>query len=100
MGHPGKRAASSTRADPKRVDRVLDMFYSIPINQTVGTMLANMRRLHSRGSTSRGIVVDVEGAMLGPDCALVLRGPHSYWTLAREEAAILQNFLFDGSDDP
>jgi len=34
-----------------------------------------MRRLHPRGRESRGVAVDADGAMLGPDCVLVRRTP-------------------------
>ncbi len=34
-----------------------------------------MRRLDARGPASRGVVVDADGAMLGPDCVLVNRAP-------------------------
>lgn len=32
---------------------------------------AEMRRLHDRGPSARGLVVDTSGVMLGPDCVLV-----------------------------
>jgi hypothetical protein len=38
-------------------------------------MLEHMQRLYPRGAANRGICVDVEGAMLGPNCVLVGRAP-------------------------
>jgi hypothetical protein len=61
----------------------------------------NMRRLDERGPASRGIVVDAEGAMLGPDCVLVRRTGTGYRCIEPEEAAPLQSFLFGAEgDDP
>lgn len=37
------------------------------------SMQPSFHRLHSRGRDSRGLVVGHEGAMVGPDCALVRR---------------------------
>ncbi len=37
-----------------------------------------MRRLHSRGPFSRGLVVDPDGMMLGGECVLVMRAPTEY----------------------
>jgi hypothetical protein len=34
-------------------------------------MIEAMRRLYPRGARSRGVVVDADCAMLGPDCVLV-----------------------------
>lgn len=39
---------------------------------------AEMRRLHDRGPSARGLVVDAHGVMLGPDCVLVARGKTGY----------------------
>jgi hypothetical protein len=53
-----------------------------------------MQRLHSRGPSSRGIVVDRDGAMLGPDCPLVLRTTQGYRPLDRANADMVQAILF------
>lgn len=37
-----------------------------------------MRRLHERGPNCRGLAVDADGVMLGPDCVLVRRTPVGY----------------------
>ena len=60
----------------------------------------NMRRLHPRGAANRGIAVDAAGAMLGPDCALVRRMATGYRSLAGDEAAALQGFLFGYAREP
>ena len=60
----------------------------------LGGMFDNMRRLHWRGPASRGLAVDVDGAIVGPDCVLIRRMEHGYRCIAREEAAAaLQGFL-------
>jgi hypothetical protein len=56
-------------------------------------MFDNMRRLHRRGPASRGLAVDVDGAIVGPDCVLVHRAEHGYRCVTRQEAAALQDFL-------
>lgn len=64
-------------------------------------MLENMRRLHSRGAGSRGISVDVDGAMLGPHCALVQRLPGGgYRGLERDAASVLQKAVFNDNREP
>jgi hypothetical protein len=63
-------------------------------------MFDMMRRLHLRISENRGIAVDAEGAMLGPDCTLVRRGTRGYRSLAREDAAVLQDLLLGDLGDP
>jgi hypothetical protein len=45
-----------------------------------------MRRL--RGSESRGLAVDIEGAALGPDCVLVRRTPEGYRCASLEEISV------------
>ncbi|MGD9614244.1 MAG: hypothetical protein AB7H90_11375 [Alphaproteobacteria bacterium] len=52
-----------------------------------------MRRLHERGHDGRGLVVDGEGAMLGPDCVLVHRTPAGFRCLSPDEAAIIQTAI-------
>jgi len=59
-----------------------------------------MRRLYSRGSSSRGVTVDAEGAMLGPDCVLIQRTPEGYRRLDQYEAAAIQAFLFGRTEKP
>jgi hypothetical protein len=62
-----------------------------------GNILVNVRRLHARGSTGRGMVVDHGGAMLGPDCVLVQRTAHGYRCATRSEVATVQEIVF-GND--
>src|SRR5579864_6757373 len=57
-----------------------------------------MRRLDARGSASRGVVVDAEGAMLGPDCVLVRRTAAGYRCLHPAEAAAIQKALFGAEE--
>src|SRR5262249_7365668 len=59
-----------------------------------------MRRLRPRGPSSRGIAIDVEGAMLGPDCFLVRRTPEGYRCVSQDEAAAIQALIVDRTDDP
>jgi hypothetical protein len=58
-----------------------------------------MRRLDSRGPASRGVVVDTEGAMLGPDCVLVRRTAAGYRCLHPVEAAAIQKAVFETQRD-
>ncbi len=53
-------------------------------------MFDNLRRLSPRGPDNRGIAVDADGAMLGPDCVLVCRTAWGYRCIAPEQAAALQ----------
>jgi hypothetical protein len=53
-------------------------------------MIAAMRRLHERGRDSRGIAVDRDGSMLGPDCVLVRRTPSGFRCLSPDEAHAIQ----------
>jgi hypothetical protein len=62
-------------------------------------MLGNMRRLHPRGAANRGVCVDTEGAMLGPDCVLVHRTTGGFRGLARNDAAMLQKCALDADRD-
>jgi len=62
-------------------------------------MLATMRRLHPRGRASRGIAVDAEGAMLGPDCVLVRRTPAGFRCVAPSEARTIQAAVFNPGYD-
>ena len=63
-------------------------------------MLDNMRRIHPRNAANRGVCVDAEGAMLGPDCILVRRIATGYRELEREEAATVQRAVFDDGLGP
>lgn len=49
-----------------------------------------MRRLYPRGAGSRGVSVDADGALIGPDHALVLRIPAGFRPIVRAEAKVLQ----------
>lgn len=60
----------------------------------------SMRRLHSRGPSSRGVTVDIDGAMLGPDCVLVRRMSDGYRCLTQNKAAAIQALLLDQAEDP
>jgi hypothetical protein len=46
------------------------------------------------------MVVDADGAMLGPDCVLVHRTSQGYRCTGRAEAAIIQSFLRHAPEDP
>ncbi len=55
-----------------------------------------MRRLYDRGPGCRGLAVDAEGVMLGPDCVLVHRLPGGRYRPAGPDAvALLARALFD-----
>jgi hypothetical protein len=58
-------------------------------------MYDDMRRLHPRGAANRGICLDAEGAMLGPDCVLVRRTPSGFYTIDRDDASALQKCVLD-----
>jgi hypothetical protein len=62
-------------------------------------MLATMRRLHPRGAANRGICVDAEGAMLGPDCVLVRRTRRGFRPIDRDDASQLQKCLLGADQD-
>ena len=57
---------------------------------------ATMRRLHDRGPACRGLAVDAEGVMLGPDCSLVRHTPLGYRCADPDELARLTRDVFDG----
>jgi len=64
-------------------------------------MFDKMRRLHPRGAASRGICVDADGAMLGPDCVLVCRAPTAgFRAIDRDAASALQKCALAGDRDP
>jgi len=59
-----------------------------------------MRRSHPRGPSSRGVTVDIDGAMLGPDCVLIQRTPEGYRCVTQDEAAAIQALVVARVDDP
>ena len=59
-----------------------------------------MRQLHLRGRASRGVAVDADGAMLGPDCVLVGRTPEGVRCLTSLEARAIQAAVLGQLDDP
>jgi hypothetical protein len=63
-------------------------------------MLDNMRRIHPRNAANRGVCVDAEGAMLGPDCVLVHRVATGFRELEREEAATVQRVVLNDGLGP
>ncbi len=63
-------------------------------------MLDNMRRLHPRGPTSRGISVDIDGAMLGPNCVLVEANLGAHRPISHQAAGFIQGLLLPGHRDP
>lgn len=62
-------------------------------------MLQDMRRLYPRGAANKGISVDSDGAMLGPDSVLVGCGPHGFRALERESASTLQKCVLGTAPD-
>jgi hypothetical protein len=60
-------------------------------------MLDNMRQLYPRGAANRGICVDPDGAMLGPECVLVRRTITGFRGIERDDASTLQKCVF-GAD--
>jgi hypothetical protein len=62
-------------------------------------MFDNMRTLHPRGPTNRGICVDADGAMLGPDCILVEHGLGSNRPIDRRAAGVVQGLLLPDQGD-
>jgi hypothetical protein len=62
-------------------------------------VIETMRRLHARGPASRGVVVDADGAMLGPECVLVRKTGAGYRCLGREDAAAIQKLLLPEEED-
>lgn len=57
-------------------------------------MIVSLRRLYSRSARSRGLAVDEDGAVLGPDCVLVQRTPQGYRCTDRAEAAAIQRIAY------
>ena len=64
------------------------------INKLSINMQSNLRRLHQRGERSRGLVVDHQGAMLGPNCVLVRRTATGFRCVDRSEADAIQKVAF------
>jgi hypothetical protein len=63
-------------------------------------MFDNMRRLHPRGPTSRGISVDSDGAMLGPNCVLVEHTLGTHQPVSRRAARVIQGLLLPDHREP
>lgn len=63
-------------------------------------MFDNMRRLHFRGPTNRGICVDADGAMLGPACVLVECSLGAHRPIDRRAAGFIQGVLLPDHGDP
>src|SRR6185312_7271019 len=64
--------------------------------ETAMLPLPAMRRLYERGPKCRGLAVDAEGVMLGPDCVLVQRLPDGGYRSADANAlALLALAVFD-----
>jgi hypothetical protein len=63
-------------------------------------MFEHMQRLHPRGAANRGVCVDADGAMLGPECVLVHRAPGGFRSIDRGGAASLQKGLLGPEHDP
>lgn len=61
---------------------------------------ATLRGLDVRGRLSRRVVVDAEGAMLGPHCVLVRRTPAGYRCTSADEAAAIQSILRNQYEGP
>jgi hypothetical protein len=58
-------------------------------------MIQVRRRLYPRGTANKGICVDAQGAMLGPDCVLISRTPRGYRVLDPNAASALQKCVLD-----
>ena len=57
-------------------------------------MFTEMRRLHERGPHCRGLVVDTDGVMLGPDCVLVRRTARGFEAADSERLTGLTKSVF------
>jgi hypothetical protein len=62
-------------------------------------MIENMRRLHPRGAANRGICVDAQGAMLGPDCVLVRSTPAGFRAIQYDAALVVQKCVCAANAD-
>jgi hypothetical protein len=63
-------------------------------------VLEPMWRLQPRGAANRGVAVDADGAMLGPDCPLVQRTASRYHALGRQLMRDMQRIVRLDKDDP
>lgn len=72
----------------------------LTVKSAVDPMYQIMRRLYPRGMGDTGIAVDTAGAMLGPDCVLVHRTAQGCRCIGRDEAAVLQHFLYADAVEP
>ena len=63
-------------------------------------MIQEMRRLYPRGAANRGVCVDADGAMFGPEWVLVRRTAQGFASLARDDATTLQKCVLGGESDP
>jgi hypothetical protein len=59
-----------------------------------------MLKLHQRGAASRGVCVDVDGAMLGPNTVLVERVGTVFRCASREAMHKIQNVVLSASGNP
>jgi hypothetical protein len=57
-------------------------------------MHQNFHRLHTRGRRSRGLVVDRQGMMIGPECVIVRYTASGFRCVGRAEAAVIQQIAF------
>lgn len=59
---------------------------------------SRMRRLHERGPECRGLAVEAEGVMLGPECTLMRRTTAGYRRADDAEIALVTLAAFDGDE--
>src|SRR5215472_13247518 len=76
------------------------MFYASRPPPREPFMFETMRRLHPRGAANRGVCVDGDGAMLGPDWALVERAAAGYRVAQRGASRDVQKALLIDRDAP
>ncbi|HLG86275.1 MAG TPA: hypothetical protein VKZ79_03660 [Alphaproteobacteria bacterium] len=58
-----------------------------------------LRRLHARGALSRGLTVDPDGVMLGPDCVLIRRTDAGYRVANPVETEAVLRYALRNRDD-
>lgn len=75
------------------------MFYWRKFPRSGRLMFETMRQLHPRGAANRGICVDRDGAVLGPECILVGRTPAGFRSIDRNAASAVQKCALDGDRD-
>lgn len=63
-------------------------------------MFATMHKLYPRSAANRGVCVDIDGAILGPDCILVERIQKGYRVVPRSVARDAQDLCLKHADDP